>query len=200
VSKPVEEMSWKEIEAERAAIQREREALAAEAAKADSVSDLARTLAESAPNNTVRELYESMAEDMEAVEKTGGYVVPKDHDMIDAAGLPGFVAPDIMATPVDGAALPEPEAWPHDRLTHCGLELEVRIPTQSALMAISMLQQLDGMAALQMEIFNEFIANHLSSRSLAKVITEFTRPDTAMTMQSLIQALVNLRIEAAENS
>jgi hypothetical protein len=90
---------------------------------------------------------------------------------------------------------PEPAPWPHAHLVHQGLELDVRIPSQSALMAISMLQQLDGMGELQMEIFNTFLGNHLSPASLGKVIKEFTRPETEMTMQGLVQALVNLRVE-----
>lgn len=158
MSKSVENMSWEEIQAERAAIAAERAAMEVEKAKAAG---------------------------------PGGYVIPSpdDYGQVDAATVADVTAaPDVFA----------PAPWPHDHLTHCGLELEVRIPNRSALMAVSMLQQLDGHGELQMEIFNTFLANHLSTDSLGKVIKEFTRPDTEMTMQSLVQALVNLRISQGE--
>lgn len=94
----------------------------------------------------------------------------------------------------------KPEPWPHQHMVYEGLELEVRIPNQSALMAISMLQQLDGQGELQMEVFNSFLANHLSPSSLAKVAMEMMRPETKVTMQGLVQALVALRTGSSDNS
>lgn len=188
MSKPVEEMSFEEIAAERAEIKRQREELAAER------------------NGTT---------------PTGGYVIPPP-DVYDAYPTldSGLLPADLLAEPgpepeaafeypaeeiegafVEAAAIAaaedaEPEPWPHQQLTYAGLELEVRTPNESALMAISMLHQLDGHGELQMEIFNTFLANHLSSSALATVIKEMTRPDSAMSLQGLVQALVNLRVRA----
>ena len=175
MDKPLEEMSLEEIQAEREKIAAERAEI--EAAKA--------------------------ARDPQMPE--GGYVTPGPDTYEPVPSVPGLVAvPDLFAEPEPEEApadeKPEPEPWPHQHLVHAGLELDVRIPNQNALMAISMLQQLEGLGELQMEIFNTFLANHLSPGSLAKVIMEFTRPDTEMTMQSLVQALVNLRIEQANAS
>lgn len=91
---------------------------------------------------------------------------------------------------------PKPAPWPHEHLKFLGMDLEVRIPNQGALMAIAMIQQLDGMAETQMEIFNTFLANHLSPASLTEIIKEMTRPDTELTLQGLVQSLVKMRIDA----
>jgi hypothetical protein len=171
MSKPIEEMSFEEIEAERRQIEAERAALAQERAGRQQGT-------------------------------AAGFAVPAAHDFIDTTGLP-TTADLLKAEPEDAAPedeAPKPEPWPHAHLVHAGLELEVRIPNQSALMAISMLQQLEGLGDLKLDIFNTFLANHLSPASLAKVIKELTRHDTAMSLQSLIQALVDLRIEKSKNS
>lgn len=173
MDKPIEQMSLEEIEAERekiaaerAELERSRSDRGLPSVPAQSMAEFARELADSSTSDTNRELFEAIAEDAEAEAETGS----EDEE-------------------------PAPAPWPHQHMVHCGLELDVRIPNQSALMAISMLQQLDGLGELQMDIFNTFLANHLSRESLAKVIKEFTRPETEMSMQSLVQALVYLRTE-----
>lgn len=188
MSKPIEEMTLEEIQAEREEIARQREEMRAE-------QDMRARREATQPAADDREL-----EKLLAPPNTERVI----HSSDNGAG-PEYPAVAIEGAFVEGAALaaaeatpkpePKPEPWPHAHLVHEGLELEVRIPNQSALMAISMLQQLDGLGELQMEIFNTFLANHLSRESLAKVIMEFTRPDTEMTIQSLVQALVNLRIK-----
>jgi len=193
MDKPIEEMSFDEIEAERRKIAAERAALA-------------RDLAYNTKSDTMRELYEGIAEDAIADEVSpifaspaAGYTVPAGHEFIETNGLP-TTADLINGGPEESTPeekKPEekkPEPWPHQHMVHCGLELDVRIPNQSALMAISMLQQLNGMGQMQMEIFNTFLANHLSVESLGRVIGELTRPESEMTIQSLIQALVDMRI------
>lgn len=180
MSKPIEEMSLEEIQAEREEIARQREAMRID-------QDV----------RARREAEQPAADDRE-LEKL--LTPPNTERVIHSSG--NGAGPESPAVAIEGALVegaaedkPKAEPWPHDHLVHEGLELEVRIPNQSALMAISMLQQLDGLGELQMEIFNTFLANHLSRASLAKVIMEFTRPDTEMTIQSLVQALVNLRIK-----
>lgn len=102
--------------------------------------------------------------------------------------------PEVVAD-VEAAAEPEPEAapWPHDHLVFGGMDLEVIKPNDSALIAVSMIGLLDGDGGLQVSIFNEFIAAHLSKPSLAKVIIAMTKPDAEVDLQGLVQALVNLR-------
>lgn len=182
MSKPIEEMSLEEIQAEREEIARQREAMRAENERITAIEQDVRAR---------REAEQPAADDQELGLETLP-TLPNTERVIHSSG--NGAGPESPAVAIEGA-LAEPEPWPHDHLVHEGLELEVRIPNQSALMAISMLQQLDGLGELQMEIFNTFLANHLSRASLAKVIMEFTRPDTEMTIQSLVQALVNLRIK-----
>jgi hypothetical protein len=192
VSKPIEEMTLEEIQAEREEIARQREEMRAENERITAIEQDVRARREAEADTDLEKLL--------APPNTERVI----HSSDNGAG-PEYPAVAIEGAFVEGAALaaaednpkpePKPEPWPHDHLVHEGLELEVRIPNQSALMAISMLQQLDGLGELQMEIFNTFLANHLSRASLAKVIMEFTRPDTEMTIQSLVQALVNLRIK-----
>lgn len=167
MSKPIEEMSLEEIQAERVKIAEERAALEL--------------------HKTHRQQSDEML----------------DRHISEIRDVPGLtvVPDDPFADPEPEEAeeeAPKPAPWPHQHLVHSGLELEVRIPNQSALMAISMLNQLNGQGELQMDIFNTFLGNHLSPTSLAKVIKEFTRPETEMTVQSLVQALVNLRVEQAK--
>lgn len=171
MDKPIEEMSLEEIQAEREKVAAERAAL--EAAKA---------------------AREPLPE--------GGYVTPgpEVYEPVPPAPPELAVAPDLFAEPEPEEPEAEPEPWPHQHLVHHGLELDVRVPNQNALLAISMLQQLEGLGELQMEVFNTFLANHLSPGSLAKVIIEFTRPDTEMTMQGLVQALVDMRIAETKAS
>lgn len=156
--KPVEDMSFEDIETERAAIRAERERLGL-------------------TNGT-------------AVPPVEPPVPPDLREEIDAA-LPQV---DVLGNIPEKSEEDKSKPWPHEHLSFAGMELDVRTPNQSALMAISMLQQLDGFGELQMEIFNTFLANHLSRTSLAEVIKEMTRPDSEMSLQGLVQALVNLRV------
>lgn len=167
MSKPLDQMSFEDIEAERADIRRQRAELSAERTSAAADDDL---MAETDARITV-------------IEQDARVRRMEEDALLNAE----------PQAEEDSA----PEPWPHAHMVHADLELEVRIPSQSALMAISMLQQLEGLPALQMEVFNTFITNHLSPVSLGAVIKEFIRPQTEMTMQSLVQALVNLRIDAA---
>ena len=109
--------------------------------------------------------------------------------------LPPEVIEDIKAEAADEApaeaAEPEAEPWPHEHLVYMGLELDVRMPTQNALMGIAMLNQMDGNT--QLELFNSFLGMHLSPASLTKVAREMMRPDTELTPQGLVQQLVYLR-------
>lgn len=96
-----------------------------------------------------------------------------------------------QTTVADVEGEPEEAPWPHEHLVYLGLELDVRMPSQNALMGIAMLNQLEGNA--QLYLFNQFLAMHLSPESFAKVASEFMRPDSEMTMQGLVQQLVYLR-------
>lgn len=160
MAKPVEEMSFEEIEAERAEIRRQR----------------AELNAERAPKTDDQVFEQRVVDAAEVVHAEESLDLPEQSEAEKAA---------------------VEDSWPHEHLSYMGLELDVRTPNQSALMAISMLQQLDGLAELQMDIFNTFLANHLSPKSLADVIKEMTRPDSELNMQGLVQALVNLRVNAA---
>lgn len=167
-TKPVEEMTAEEIEAERAAIAAYRAAQSTVAYRAAQAT----------------------------AEPVAGFAVPKELDPTADPAIAAYQA--ALDEPEDPFADPEPEdapAWPHQHLTYGGLELEVRTPQQGALMAISMLQELDGFAEMQMKIFNTFIANHLSARSLADFLNAMLDPDNDLTMQGLVQALVRLRVQ-----
>lgn len=186
MDKPVEQMSLEEIAAEREQIAAERAELERqrnERASARLASVIDGTDAE--PTN----LAEFARAQAEANADDGAV-----RELYEA------IAEEQEAKAASEDEAPKPEPWPHEHLVHMGMELDVRIPNQSALMAVSMLQQLDGLGQLQMEIFNTFLANHLSRESLAKVVLELMRPESEMSIQSLVQALVNLRLAEIEAS
>lgn len=89
---------------------------------------------------------------------------------------------------------PVPAPWPHQHMVFGGLELDVRKPNESALIAISM----TGVPALgsqgQMRIFTQFLVNHLSPESFAVVVESMTDPDSGVDIQGLITALTKLSI------
>lgn len=152
MTKPVEEMSMEEIQAERAAIAAERAAL---------------------------------AKDTPAIAEAG-YAVPAALD--PTKEIADLLAKGDAAT----AEEPEPEPWPHQRLEYGGIELEVRKPNESALIAISM----TGIPSLgpqgQMRIFTQFLVNHLSPASFATVVEAMTDPDSGIDIQGLITELTKL--------
>lgn len=181
--KPVEEMSLEEIAAERADIARQRAELAAEQ------KPVTLEAGYMIPPPDVYDAYPDLSADLFSEPE------PEATSEYPAEAIEGaFVEAAAVAAAEDAEEDGKPKPWPHEHLSYLGLELDVRMPNQSALMAISMLQQLDGHAELQMEIFNTFLANHLAPASLAAVIKEMTRPDSELGMQGLVQALVNLRI------
>lgn len=163
--KPVEDMTLEEIEVERAKIRAERAQM-----NGGYVTPSADVYEPAVPQALADEIYE----DSKAV-------------LMDAV--------DELDVAIQEQADDKPKPWPHQHLSYKGLELEVRIPNESALMAISMLAQLDGHGELQMEIFNTFLKNHLSPTSLADVIKELTRPDSEIGLQGIVQALVKMRIK-----
>lgn len=190
--KPVEEMSLEEIAAERASIARQRAELAAEQ------KTVTLEAGYMIPPPDVYDAYptlESGLLPMDLLAEPGPE--PEATFEYPAEAIEGAFVEAAAAAAQDAEEESTPKPWPHEHLSYLGLELDVRMPNQSALMAISMLQQLDGHAELQMEIFNTFLSNHLAPASLAAVIKEMTRPDTELGMQGLVQALVNLRINAA---
>lgn len=101
---------------------------------------------------------------------------------------------EIDALIEDAPEVPEP--WAGAIMHYAGMELEAIVPDESALIAISMLGMLDGQGGLQVEIFNEFIGNHLSQSSLASVIKAMTKPKAEVDLRGLVQALVDLRTKA----
>jgi hypothetical protein len=148
MTKPVEEMSMEEIQAERAAIAAERAALA------NGTPAIAEALTTDVPDR--------QAEIAELIAK------------------------------VDDTEEPEVPAWPHQHLEYGGLDLEVRKPNESALIAISM----TGIPSLgpqgQMRIFTQFLVNHLSPTSFAVVVESMTNPDSGVDIQGLITELTKL--------
>lgn len=203
--KPVEEMTLDEIEAERAKIKAERERMYAEPGYVTPGSDTYEP-APAMPSGLSRvpdPLAEPDSDADSSDDRDYSYPAEKiEGAFVEAAARAAIEDAEderLAAIEQEAAArrkADKPAPWPHEHMAYLGLELDIRTPNQSALMAISMLQQLDGLGELQMEIFNTFLANHLSPRSLADVIMEMTRPDSEITMQGLVQALVRTRANA----
>jgi hypothetical protein len=192
MDKPIEQMSLEDIAAEREQIAAER-------------ADLERQRNERASRRLEAVIDGKDVEDVTKPEPTNLAEFARAQAEANADDgavreLYEAIAEEQEAKAAPEGEAPQPEPWPHEHLVHMGMELDVRIPNQSALVAVSMLQQLDGLGELQMEIFNSFLGNHLSPQSLGKVIMELMRPDTEMSIQSLVQALVNMRVAQIEAS
>src|SRR5262245_7506211 len=188
--RPVEDMTAEEIRAEREAIAAERARIAEQKAKRNGRE----VVSDNRPRSedvVVEQLTLFPEADPEEI-RHGVAEISREMKKMSAAihHANGEVRPESTVAPKDA-----PEPWPYEHLTHCGLELEVRVPGQSALMAVSMLNQLDGNAELQMGIFNAFLKNHMSTAALATVAAELTDPDTEMTVEGLIGALVKMRTD-----
>jgi hypothetical protein len=90
----------------------------------------------------------------------------------------------------DGESTPGP--WPHATMSMAGHVLEVRKPDESALLGISMTGAKGLSPQVQARIFSQFLANHLSTDSLAVVLESMVDPDSELDVQALIQALTQL--------
>lgn len=81
--------------------------------------------------------------------------------------------------------------WPHETITYRGIELEVRRPSEAALIAVSMA----GLPALgesgTMNVIGRFFALHFSPESLPVALTAMMDPDSGFDLSGLIQALTN---------
>lgn len=83
--------------------------------------------------------------------------------------------------------------WPHDRMTYAGMELEVRYPAETALLAVSMASVGGFTPGVQMNVFTTFLRHHLSTDSFTAVVMALTDPDSDMDIQGLITALAEAR-------
>jgi hypothetical protein len=120
-----------------------------------------------------------------AAERNGNHPNDKDFKAVVA---------DIEAT-LSETRLSEamiPEVWAYDHISFSGLELDVRKPNESALIAVSMTGSPTLDSTAQMRIFTRFLRNHMSLQSFTDVVEAMTDPDSGITIQSLISEMVNL--------
>jgi hypothetical protein len=87
----------------------------------------------------------------------------------------------------------KPLPWPHQTLTYEGAELEVRIPSETALLAVSMAGMGGLDAQTQLAVFTKFLSHHMSPASFAHIVGEMTDPDSPVDLQPLITALAGMR-------
>jgi hypothetical protein len=164
MTKPVAQLSQQEYDAERADIARERAALAKQRAALTNGD----YLLTNGNGDTPRTL---------------GALTDDD----------AFNAPMHIVEPQEPEELTDdatPAPWPHEtKILDDGYVLEYRKPDSSALIAISMVG-MDGFdAGQQMNIFNKFMAKHLSMNGLSYVLGRMADPDDGFGLGELISTL-----------
>ena len=87
----------------------------------------------------------------------------------------------------------KPLPWPHQTMPYEGAELEVRVPSETALLAVSMAGMGGLDAQTQLAVFTKFLSHHMSPASFAHIVGEMTDPDSPVDLQPLITALAGLR-------
>lgn len=166
MSKPIEEMTREEIDAERAALAAERLA-------------------------TIAVTPEANAKLTEAIfPSNGAPPITTAGELREALDLPA----DGIGATIEAAKADEPAPWPHQRMSmDIGsevLELEVRKPSESALVAVSM-SSLPGLTPqAQMKIFATFFTKHLSITSMGTVLATMADPDSGLDIGELIKKMV----------
>lgn len=83
--------------------------------------------------------------------------------------------------------------WPHQHMEYEGVMLEVRIPDESALMAVSMVSGGSLSGEVQMKIFTKFLQHHLSPVSFERVLSEMVDSDSKMNLVGIVTAMTQLR-------
>lgn len=99
-------------------------------------------------------------------------------------------APDGEAEDTPAEVGPAP--WPHLTMQYADLDLQVRKPDESALVAVSMTGTPGLAPQTQMRIFTKFLVNHLSPESFVIVVEAMTDPESGVNIQGLITALTKL--------
>lgn len=102
--------------------------------------------------------------------------------------------PDLAKKAEDAPEVPEPAPWPHGTMEFKGRTLEVRAPSESALIAVSVVG-LGGSslpADAQIRVFTAFLVKHLSPTSMMSVLDMMTDPDEPAGLGELVEALTRL--------
>ena len=110
-------------------------------------------------------------------------------------------APDPdETTPIPDPDEEKPAPWPHDHMMYGDLELEVRKPNESALVAISMSNVPVLGAQGQMRIFTQFLTGHLSPSSFTTVVSAMADPESGIDINGLISKLSELTTKGADTN
>lgn len=101
---------------------------------------------------------------------------------------------EVLAQIPEAAKKAEPAPWAHDTMEFKGRTLEVRPPSESALIAVSVVG-LGGSslpADAQIRVFTSFLVKHLSAASMMDVLDMMTDPDEPAGLGELVEALTRL--------
>lgn len=100
--------------------------------------------------------------------------------------------------PQDAAEDDTPPPWPHQTMTYGDQEWEVRLPDQSALMAVSMITGGGIAPDLQMRVFRKFLSAHCSEESFARVLEGLMDAESGVTLTGFIKTLTTLAMEGVQ--
>lgn len=117
----------------------------------------------------------------------------------ERAALRGPQEDILLGAPLEVAApaaeeTPEPEVsdWAYGTTEYGGLTLEVRKPSEGALVALAMAGSPGIDNRVQVSIFTKFLANHMSTASFVEIMSAMTDPDSDITFQGLVTLMSTL--------
>lgn len=137
---------------------------------------------------------EEVAEELERVRALRAVDAPETVSNGEArlSEAMGFTVTEPEGAPDTEGEGESETAWPHQTMQLNGMTLHVRKPGESALIAVAMTGTPGLAPQTQMRILTKFLMNHLSPESFTEVIESMMDPESAMSMQTVIEAMTKL--------